>query len=67
VKTAGVDSDALADAGLSDPLAHESDTVTLAASSGTKSLLTVKVATLSVLTMVQDPAERAAEHVPLEE
>jgi len=37
VNDAGVDSDALADAGLAVPLAHDRDTVTLAALFGTKS------------------------------
>ena len=66
VKTAGVDSEASAVAGVSDPLAQERDTVTLAALLGTKSLLTVKVAVL-VLVMVQEPTvRRAAPQVPEE-
>jgi len=67
VNAAGVDSDAEADAGLADPVAQTRETVTEAALLGTKSLLTVKLALFSVLTIVQDPAARAAEHVPLDE
>ena len=52
VKTAGVDSEALAEAGRAVPLAQERETVTEAPLSGTKSLLTVKVAVV-VLVMVQ--------------
>jgi hypothetical protein len=66
VKTAGDASVALADAGVTEPLAQLSETVTLAALSGTKSFRTSKVAELSVLTMVQEPAVSAAEQVPLE-
>jgi hypothetical protein len=54
VNVAGVDSDALAVAGLSVPLAHDSDTVTLAALLSEKSLLTLNVAELSVFTMVHE-------------
>jgi hypothetical protein len=67
VKTAGVDSEALADAGVAVPLAQLKETVTLAALSGTKSLLTVKFPLLSVFTIVQKPAVSAVAHVPLEE
>jgi hypothetical protein len=67
VNTAGMASEALAEAGVTPPLAQERDTVTLLPLLGTKSLLTVNVATLSVLTIAQDPAESAAEHVPVEE
>jgi hypothetical protein len=67
VNTAGVASEALADAGDTLPLAQESETVTLAPLLGTKSLATVNVAVFRVLTIVHDPALRAAEHVPLEE
>jgi hypothetical protein len=66
VKTAGVDSEALAEAGDAVPLAQDTETVTLAALLSEKSLFTTKVLTLSVLVIVQDPAESAAEHVPLE-
>jgi hypothetical protein len=63
VNTAGVASEALRDAGLAEPEAQERDTVTLAPLSGTKFLLTVKVAVV-VLVMVQEPARRAAAQVP---
>jgi hypothetical protein len=53
VKLAGVASEALADAGLAVPLAQESETVTLAALLGTKSLFTVNVSVFSVLIIVQ--------------
>jgi hypothetical protein len=67
VKTAGVDSDALAEAGVALPVAQARETVTLAALFGTKSLFTVNVAELSVFTIVQEPVARAAEQVPDEE
>jgi hypothetical protein len=67
VKEAGVACDARADAGETLADAHERVTVTLLAAFGTKFLLTVNVAWLSVLTMAQEPALRAAEHVPLDE
>jgi hypothetical protein len=66
VKTAGVDSEALAEAGLAVPVAHDRDTVTEAALLSLKSLFTVKVAVFSVLTIVQDPAESAAAQVPVD-
>jgi hypothetical protein len=66
VKTAGVASEALADAGLALPLAQDSETVTLAPLLGTKSLLTWKVSEVIVLTIVQLPALRAALQVPLD-
>jgi hypothetical protein len=65
VKTAGVASEALRDAGLAKPDAQERETVTLAPLSGTKSLLTVKAA-LEVLVIVQEPVVRLAEQVPEE-
>ena len=65
VKTAGVDSEALAEAGRAVPLAQERETVTLAPLSGTKSLLTVKVP-VEVLVIVQEPVVRLAEQVPEE-
>jgi len=65
VKTAGVDSEALAKAGRAVPLAQERETVTEAPLSGTKSLLTVKVAVV-VLVIVQEPVVRLAAQVPLE-
>jgi hypothetical protein len=67
VNTPPPDSEAEAVAGVSEPLAHERLTVTLAALFGMKSLFTVKVAVLSVFTIVQEPVSRAAEHVPEEE
>jgi hypothetical protein len=66
VKTAGVASEALADAGLALPLAQDSVTVTLAALLGTKSLFTWKVSDVIVFVMVQAPALRVALQVPLE-
>jgi hypothetical protein len=66
VKTAPPASEAEAVAGVSVPLAHTRETVTLAGSLGTKSLLTVNVALLSVLTIVHEPAMSAAEQFPLE-
>jgi len=66
MKTAGVDSDAEAVAGLSEPLAQESETVTLAALSGTKSFSTVKFAAFSTLSIVHDPAESAAEQLAVD-
>ena len=54
VKTAGEASLAGALAGETEPLAQLRETVTEAASLGTKSLLTVKVALLSVFVMVQE-------------
>ena len=65
VKTAGVASEALRDAGLAEPEAQERETVTDDPMLGTKSLLTVKVP-MVVLVMVQEPARRAAAQVPLE-
>jgi hypothetical protein len=65
VKTAGVDSEAGAVAGVSDPLAQERETVTEAALLSEKSLLTVKVAVV-VLVIVQEPVVRLAAQVPLE-
>jgi len=65
VKTAGVDSEAEAVAGVSDPLAQERETVTEAALLSEKSLLTVKVAVV-VLVIVQEPVVRLAAQVPLE-
>jgi len=67
VKRAPPDSDADAVAGVSDPLAQESETVAEAALSGTKSLLTVKLALFSVFTIVHVPALRAATQVPEDE
>jgi len=66
VNIAGVLSDALADAGKAVPLAQESDTVTLAALFGTKSLFTWKVSLVMLLTMVHVPTLRSAAHVPLD-
>jgi hypothetical protein len=65
VKTAGVASEALREAGLAEPEAQERETVTEAVLSSEKSLLTVKVPVV-VLVMVQEPVRRAAEQVPLE-
>jgi hypothetical protein len=67
VKTAGVDSEADAVAGVSVPLAQTKDTVTDPPAFGWKSLLTVKVALLRVLTIVQEPVVSGAEQVPDEE
>jgi hypothetical protein len=67
VKTAPADSEADAVAGVSVPLAQTSDTVTEAPLFGWKSLLTVKVAVLRVLMIVQDPESSAAVQVPEEE
>jgi hypothetical protein len=67
VNEAGVASEADAEAGLTLAEPQDSVTVTLAALFGTKSLMTWKFAVLSVFTMVQEPAESAAAHVPLEE
>jgi hypothetical protein len=53
VKFAGAASEALAEAGETEPLAQERDTVTLAALLGTKSLFTAKSALISILMMVQ--------------
>jgi hypothetical protein len=66
VNIAGVDSDALAEAGVADPLAQERLTVTLAALFGTKSLATWKVSLVCVLTMVHVPMLSRAAQVPLE-
>jgi hypothetical protein len=66
VKTAGVASEALAEAGLALPLAQESDTVTLAALFGTKSLFTWKVSDVMVFVIVQTPALSVATQVALE-
>jgi hypothetical protein len=66
VNDAGVASEALAEAGVADPLAQESDTVTDPPAFGTKSLLTVKVALVSVFVIVQDPVEKVAAQVPEE-
>jgi hypothetical protein len=66
VKVAGVASEALVEAGDAEPLAHESETVTLAPLFGTKSLFTVNVAALRSLTIVQDPGLSAAEQVPVD-
>jgi hypothetical protein len=66
MKDAGVASEADAEAGEAVPLAQDRETVTLAALSGTKSLFTSKVAALRLFTMVQEPAERRAWHVPVE-
>jgi hypothetical protein len=52
VKTAGIASDARADAGEAAPEAHEIETVTLKPMLGWKSLLTVKLAVFSVLIIV---------------
>ena len=68
VKTAGAAS--LAGFGLGAtivPAPQVRVTLTEAASLGTKSLLTVKVALLRVLVMVQVPTLRRAEQVPEEE
>jgi hypothetical protein len=67
VNDAGVASEADADAGDAEPVAQARDTVTDPAALGTKSLLTVKVALLRVLTIVQEPVASAAEQVPEEE
>ena len=67
VNVAGVASDALAAAGDTVPEAQDSETVTLAPLFGTKSFFTWNDALVSVLVMVQDPVERAAEQVPVEE
>jgi hypothetical protein len=67
VKDAGVASDALALAGEAVPVAQDRLTVTEAPLFGTKSLTTVNVAVLRVLTTVQEPVLRVAEQVPLEE
>jgi hypothetical protein len=66
VKTAGVASEALRDAGLAEPEAQDRETVTEAGLPSEKSLLTVKVAVV-VLVMVQEPVRRAAAQVPEEE
>jgi hypothetical protein len=66
VKTAGVDSVALAEAGEAVPLAQLRETVTLAPLFGTKSFRTSNVAVFRLLTMVQKPALSAAEQVPVE-
>lgn len=66
MKLAGVASEALALAGLAVPLAQERLTVTEAPLLGTKSLFTVKVAWLRVLTMVHEPVVRLAAHVPVD-
>ena len=66
VKTAGVASEALADAGLAVPLAQDRDTVTLAALLGTKSLFTWKVSVVMLFTMVQTPTLRSALHVAVD-
>jgi microcompartment protein CcmK/EutM len=66
VKTAGVDSEADADAGVSDPLAQDRLTVTLAGLLSEKSLFTVNVAVLRVFVIMHDPADSAAAHVPLD-
>jgi hypothetical protein len=66
MKEAGVDSEADAEAGDAVPLAQDRETVTLAALSGTKSLFTWNVAALRLFTMVQEPADRGAAHVPVE-
>ena len=65
VKTAGVASEALAEAGRAVPLAQERETVTEAGLLSEKSLLTVKVPVV-VLVMMQEPVRRAAEQVPEE-
>jgi hypothetical protein len=67
VNDAGLASVALAEAGEAVPLAQESDTVTLAPLLSEKSLLTTNVFVFKVFVIVQEPAESAAEHVPLEE
>jgi hypothetical protein len=66
VNTAGVASEAVAEAGEAEPEAQESETVTEAPLSGMKFLLTVKVAVFRVLTIVQEPADSAAEHVAVD-
>ncbi len=70
VKTAGAASLARALAGVTTPLSQTRVTVTVVVSVAglsEKSLLTVKVATLSVLVIVQRPtATRAALQVPVE-
>ena len=66
VNTAGVLSEALADAGAAVPDAQDRLTVTLIGLFGTKSFCTVKVAELSVLTIVQEPALRFAAQLPLD-
>lgn len=66
VVTNGVASDAVPEAGEGVPLLQLTLTLTLAPLFGWKSLLTVRVAVLSVLVMVQLPAERFALQVPLE-
>jgi hypothetical protein len=66
VVTNGVASDADPAAGEGVPLVQTMVIGTLAASFGTKSLLTVRVALFSVFVIVQVPADRAAAHVPLE-
>ena len=67
VKVAGEASEALMEAGLTEPEAQERETETEAPLSGMKSLLTVKLA-MVVLVMVQEPAgdRRAAEQVPVD-
>jgi len=67
VNAAGVLSEALAEAGVAVPVMQLKETVTDAALFGTKSFWTVKFAVFSVLTIVHDPADRSAAHVPLEE
>jgi hypothetical protein len=65
--TNGVLSDAEPEAGVGvPPLVHVTLTLTGVALSGWKSLFTVKVAVLRLLTIVQLCAERTAWHVPLE-
>ena len=60
----GEASEAEPEAGEGVPVVQVTLTLTEAALFGTKSLLTVRVALLSVLMMVQVPAESAAEQVP---
>jgi len=62
VKEAGVASDAGALAGDAVPEAQASDTVTLAALFGTKSLLTTNVSVFRLFTIVQTPALKSAWH-----
>jgi hypothetical protein len=59
-----VDSDAVPDAGDGVPLVQVTVTGTVAALFGTKSLLTVRVALVCALTIVQVPAVSVAEQVP---
>lgn len=67
VKDAGVASEALAVAGETEPLVHVTEMETDAPLLGTKSLLTVSVAWLSVFVIVQEPVVRLAAHVPVDE